>query len=172
MSIKKLSPIFVVSAIALSATSAFGESTQSSNQVISCQVNNGTPITVAHVGGETTPIFHWRSDVLLPQSKDPQQLCNEVSAKLNNYSGSSLGFGSYEQGGLPTICAEETPGECSLVLVTLAAADKPIEQSERVLAGILDPAIAKDKQVSEARGIQSTFYPLSLWDIIGLKFGK
>ncbi|GAB4229964.1 MAG: hypothetical protein Kow0049_11660 [Stanieria sp.] len=174
MSIKNLSPILAVGAIALGATTAFGESTQSSNPAIFCQVNNGTPTTVANVQGETKSIFHWRSEVL-PKSQNAQQLCERVSAKLDNYSSlnnSSLGFGGQDQGGLPTICAEESPGECSLVLFTLAPTDNALDESERVLAGILDPELAKDKQVASARGIQSTFYPVSFWDLLGLKFSK
>jgi hypothetical protein len=179
MSIRNLSPILAAGAIALSATTAFGESTQSPNRSIFCQVNNGTPTTVANVQGETKSIFHWRTEVL-PKSADPQQLCDSVSAKLDDYSThnvSKLGFGGYElsgseRKGLPAVCAEENPGECSLVLFTLPRTDNPLDESERVLVGILDEELVKDKQVSNARGIQSTFYPVSFWDLLGLKFAK
>ncbi|AFZ37218.1 hypothetical protein Sta7437_3722 [Stanieria cyanosphaera PCC 7437] len=170
MSIKNLSPILAAGAIALSAIPAFGESTQSSNRNVFCQVNNGIPTTVANVQGEIKSIFHWRNEVL-PKSANAQQLCNSVSAKLANYS-SLKGFGGHDQGGLPTICAENSPGECSLVLFTLAPTDNAIDESERVLAGILDSGLAKDKQVSNARGIQSTYYPVDFWYLLGLKFNK
>jgi hypothetical protein len=168
MNVKYLSPILAVSAIAIGATSAWSESTVTQEQKIVCESNNGTPTTVAMVQGETKPIFHWRADVL-PASANPQELCQNVSAKLATYPAreNQLYFGSYDQGGLPAICAEATPGKCNLVLFTLAPAENPIEEGNRVLEGILDTDVQQNKQVSNARGLQSISYPVSFWRLIG-----
>lgn len=170
MNLKYLSPILAASAIAVGATSVLSESTVTQEQKIFCESNNGTPTTVAMVQGETKPIFHWRSDAL-PPSANPQELCQNVSTKLENYPAqeNQLSFGSYDQGGLPAICAEATPGKCNLVLFTLAPAENPIEEGNRVLEGILDSNLQKNKQISNARGVQSISYPVTFWQLLGFR---
>ena len=170
MNLKYLSPIFAAGAIAVGATSVLGESTVNQEQKIFCESNNGIPTTVAMVQGETKPIFHWRSDAL-PQSANPQELCQNVSAKLESYptQENQLSFGSHDQGGLPAICAEATPGKCNLVLFTLAPAENPIEEGNRVLEAILDSNLQRDKQISTARGVQSISYPVTFWQLLGFR---
>ncbi|MBE9168132.1 hypothetical protein IQ238_11600 [Pleurocapsales cyanobacterium LEGE 06147] len=170
MNLKYLSPIFAVSAIAVTATSAWSESTVTQEQNVFCESHKGTPTTVAMVQGETKPIFHWRSDAL-PQSANPQELCQNVSAKLATYptQENQLSFGSHDQGGLPAICAEATPGKCDLVLFTLAPAENPIEEGNRVLENILDSSLQRDKQISTARGVQSISYPVTFWQLLGFR---
>lgn len=170
MNFKCLSPIFAVSAIAIGATSAWSESTVTQEQKIFCESNNGTPTTVAMVQGETKPIFHWRADVL-PASANPQELCQNVSTKLAAYPAQEkqLSFGSHDQGGIPAICAEATPGKCNLVLFTLAPAENPIEEGNRVLKGILDSDLEQNKQISNARGVQSISYPVTFWQLLGFR---
>jgi hypothetical protein len=140
---------------------------------IFCQVNNGTPTTIVrNKEGKTQSIFHWRTDAL-PKATNSQQLCNDVSAKLDKYWAEVSSFTSSEIGGLPAVCAGEQ-GECSLVLFTLAKAEEPQEVSADVLAGILDDSLKQNKQepVSSTRGVQSAFYPVSFWQLLGLKFIK
>ena len=177
MNLKSLSPICAGVAIAMGATSAFAESSISSNRIIFCENSHGMLTTMARTDeGKNLPIFHWRAESL-PKSSNPQQLCNSVSTKLDNYvaQGSVLSsFGSYEQVGLPTICAEAQPAQCSLVLFTLAPTDNPINQSNKVLENILDDKFKQEKRVSNVRGIQAFTYSASFLQLFmpKLKFIK
>ena len=169
MSLKSLSPICAGVAIAMGATSAFAESSISSNRIIFCENSHGMLTTMARtVEGENLPIFHWQAESL-PESSNLQQLCNNVSTKLDNYitQGSTISsFGSYEQVGLPTICAESQPAQCSLVLFTLAPTDNPINESNKVLENILDDGFKQEKKVSNVRGIQSIHYRASVFGLL------
>ena len=175
MNLKSLSPICAGVAIAMSATPVFAESSISSNRIIFCEDSHGVLTTMARTAeGKNLPIFHWQSKSL-PKSFNLQQLCNNVSAKLDNYitQGSVLSsFGSYEQLGLPTICAEAESARCSLVLFTLPPTDNPINQSNKVLENILDNQFKQEKQVSNVRGIQSIHYRASVFGLLmrSLKF--
>ena len=177
MNLKSLSPICAGVVIAMGATSALAESSISSNRIIFCENSHGMLTTMARtVEGENLPIFHWQTESL-PKSSNLQQLCNNVSTKLDNYvtQGSVLSsFGSYEQVGLPTICAEAQSAQCSLVLFTLPPTDNPINQSNKVLENILDDKFKQDKQVSNVRGIQSIHYRASVFGLLirGLKLSK
>ncbi len=176
MNLKRLSPICASVALAMSASLAFAESGTASNRSIFCQSVNGVPTTMASVQGKDRPIFHWRSEAL-PQSFNPQQLCDSVSNKLANYAdqGSQApSFIGFDQGGLPAVCATANPEDCSVVLFTLAPAEDPITVSNKVLEGILDSELKQGKQeiVSNTRGVQSFVYPVNFWQLMGLKFIK
>lgn len=169
MSLKSLSPICAGLAIAMGATSALAESSISSNRIIFCENSHGMLTTMARTAeGKNLPIFHWQSESL-PKSSNLKQLCNNVSAKLDNYiaQGSVLSsFGSYEQVGLPTICAEDRSARCSLVLFTLPPTENPINESNKVLENILDNQFKQEKKVSNVRGIQSIHYRASVLGLL------
>ena len=176
MNLKSLSPICAMVALAMGATSALAESSTSANNHIFCaSSDNGTPITMAKtVEGKNMTIFHWRSEVL-PKNLNPQQLCDSVSTKLNNYAvqGERIAsFRSYDQGGLPAVCAEINSGECSSVLFTLAPSEHPIDASNKVLEGILDDKLKQGRKIPSTRGVQAFAYPVSFWELMGLKFLK
>ena len=175
MNFKSLSSICATVALAMGATSAVAESNTSANHLIFCTSSKGTPITMARtVEGKNLTIFHWRSEVL-PKSLNPQQLCDSVSAKLNKYAvqGEQIAaFRSYDQGGLPAVCAEINPGECSSVLFTLAPSEHPIDASNKVLEGILDDQLKQERRVPNTRGVQGFAYPVSFWKLMGFKFLK
>jgi hypothetical protein len=183
MNHKLISPILAVGTILVGASSAFGEPSTTSNQNVFCQVNNGVPTTMAKTNeGKKLAIFHWRNDAL-PESANAQQLCNDVSAKLNNYptQGEQLSFFGAAIDNLPAICAGNQQaaeqGNCNSVLFTLATADNSEiakKVSDNVLAGILDDSLRQGKQMptSSTRGVQSPFYPVNFWTLMGFKFIK
>ena len=168
MNLKSLSPICAGVVLAMGAIPAIAESNISSNRIIFCARSDGALTTMAKtVEGKNLSIFHWRAESL-PKSSNLQQLCNSVSIKLNKYvtQGSTLAsFGSYEQMGIPTVCAEAQPEQCSLVLFTLAPTDNPINQSNQVLEAILDDKFKQGKQVSHVRGLQAFTYNASFFQL-------
>ncbi len=163
------SPVVAAVAIALGATSALGESTPTQEKTIFCETSSGTPTTMAKTAeGGSLPIFHWRTDAL-PEYLNSEQLCQDVSDKLQTYSsegGRVSSFKTHEQAGLPAVCAEETAGNCSLVLFTLEPSDNLVE-SNRILDSILDSNLKQDKFYSTERGVQSHGYKVKLWSLLG-----
>ena len=179
MKTKYISACLATGLLALGASSSWAESSSVSKPNFSCQVNEGIPTTVAHKssGESVLPVFHWKTEAL-PTSMDAQQLCDRVSAKLEDYSTqdydlSNVGFSSAEQAGLPAICATgKDNGDCSLVLFTLAPADNPVNRANEVLTAILDKSLQTNKLVSSDRGVQSFSYQVNFWDMLGLKLIK
>ena len=184
MKTKYLSALLVTGAIALGTSPAMADSSDAPQLNFSCQVTEGIPTTVAQPVGseEKLPIFHWNDEALsLKSSSSPQQLCNSVSAKLEDYSAqgydlSQISFIGTEQAGLPVICANTAGGpECSKVLLTLGAAEQPAIVANDVVTAILDPSLQQDKEVYKDRGVQSTSYQVNFWQLLGLNtkfFGK
>lgn len=172
MNLKSLSPICAGLALAMGLTSTFAKSSIAADQTIVCENSNGLLTTMAKVEGENLPIFHWRSENL-PKDSNLQQICHSVSTKLNNYlaQGSVLSsFGSYDQLGLPAICAEAQPDQCSLVLLTLAPTPDPINQSNRLLDNILDEQLKQEKRISSNRGVQYFGYNITGTTFLKLLF--
>ncbi len=163
------SPIVAAIAIALGTTSALGEPLPTQEKTIFCETSSKTPTTMAKTAeGASLPIFHWRTEAL-PEYLNSEQLCQNVSDKLQTYSsegGRVSSFKTHEQAGLPVICAEATIGNCSLVLFTLAPSDNLLE-SNRVLDSILDSNLKQDKFNSAERGVQSHGYKVNLWTLLG-----
>lgn len=176
MKTKYISACLATGLLSLGASSSWAESSSVAKLNFSCQNNQGIPTTVAQKSGSETvvPVFHWKNEAL-PTSMDAKQLCDRVSAKLEDYSAqdydlSTLGFSSAEQAGLPAICATgKDNGDCSLVLFTLAPTDNPVNSANEVLDAILDRSLQSNKHVSSDRGVQSISYQVNLWDILGLK---
>lgn len=169
MKIKYLSPILASIAIALTVNPAFTTSTNSPNETIYCQSNSEVPTTIAkRANGEDLTIFHWRNEVL-PEYLNPLQLCEEVSAQLQDYANKGYqlsSFQTHDMKGLPIICAEEIPGECSRVLFTLYATNNQ-QESNLLLGQILDEGVKGEQIISIERGVQFYGYKVSFWSLLG-----
>lgn len=177
MEIKHLSPLPLLTAIAviLGITSANGESTLSSEKTFVCQANGDTPITFAKTSnGEMQPLFYWKSEAL-PADTNPERFCHTVSQQLENYFAledefSSIGFKGTNLENLPTICLTEKDQECQLVLLTLPPVERPVEAANLVLDSILAPQLQGSKITTRHRGVQSHYYQVDIWSLLGLKF--
>ncbi len=175
MKIKHLSVLLASGFLTLGASPTMAESSESNELSFSCQVNQGIPTTMAQQtdGKTSVPVFHWKNDVL-PSSANAEQLCNSVSAKLEDYSAqgydlSSLSFGASEEAGLPAICANTSESRgCSKVLFTLAPAEKPEIVADEVLTAILDKNLQQKPVKFNDRGVQSTSYQVNLLSLLGL----
>jgi hypothetical protein len=172
MTIKQMSALLASSALVLGTAPAFAESSQSTNLSFACQTG-AVPTTVAQTadGSISKPVFHWKSDVLSPAA-DAEQLCNQVAAKLQEYSAQgynldTIRFNGLDQGGLPAICVAGQPEECDKLLFTLSPSERPVEEADRVLAGILDKSLQKETPQSRDRGIMSTSYQVDFWSLLG-----
>jgi len=170
MKIKYFSSLFASIAIACALTPAFATSTNETSQTISCQVNGETPTTIAkRTDGKELTIFHWRNDVL-PDNLDPHDLCEDVSAKLQNYAvgGHQLSlFKTYDMENIPLICAyEDATGDCSLVLFSLNATNSQRE-GNMILREILDDSLKGEETISVQRGVQFYGYKVSFWNLLG-----
>lgn len=184
MKTKYLSALIVTGAISLGSSPAMADSVDAPQVNFSCEVTEGVPTTVAQRVGseEKLPIFHWKDEALsFKPSSSPQQLCDSVSSKLENYSAegydlSTLSFIGTEEGGVPMICASTVGGpNCSKVLLTLGRAEQAEIVADDVVKAILDESLQKEREVYQDRGVQSTSYQVSLWQMLGLNtkiFGK
>ncbi len=178
MKSKYLSPLLTIIAISLGIFSvkAIVEKipTVASEAVFSCQSNEGSVNTVAKTNdGLWQPIFYWNNDPEITFS-NPQQLCNSVSQKLNNYLAegndlSSVTFKAQEQMGLPAICVAEQYQQCSLLLFTLKPSSKPYDYANRALASILNQDLQETPIKSQTRGVQSIAYEVNFWQLLGWK---
>ena len=178
MKTKRLSAILAVGTMTV-ATSTVANSAETPQLNFTCEVSQGVPTTVAQYAGDDTKlsIFHWKEEVVASKSSSsPQQLCNMVSEKLENYSAqgydlSKLSFVGTAQGGLPVICAN-TAGvpECSKVLLTLAPAEQADIVADEVVSGIIDKDLPHQKEIvgSNDRGVQSFAYQVDFWSLLGL----
>ncbi len=164
-----LSPILASIAIAVTTAPVLTASINDSNQNIFCQTESGIPTTMAkRADGEEFTIFHWRNEVL-PEYLNPQQLCQEVSQKLQTYAteGNQLSsFKTYDLDGIPLICAEEIAGNCSLVLFTLNASSSQGD-SNMILRQILDESLKGEEIISTERGVQFYGYKVNFWTLLG-----
>lgn len=145
----------------------------------SCQVTEGVPTTVA-MNTETDaqlPIFHWKKEALETKSNDsPEELCNMVADKLENYSAqgydlSQINFvGTVVQDELPAICANAAESGCGKVLLTLSPNKDvaPATVASDVVGLILDKNLNPQKTESRERGVQSISYRVDFWSLLGL----
>lgn len=171
---KYISSLLTAAALAVSIILIGGETSVASKLDFSCQSNEGSLTTVAtNNDGARQPIFHWKTEGATTLA-NPQQLCDSVSQKLNNYLAegeglSSLIFEPQEHMGLPAICVAEKYKECSLLLFTLEPSPKPDEFASTTLASILDQDLQTTPIQSQDRGIQSTAYHVDFWQLLGWK---
>jgi hypothetical protein len=172
-----LIPLLTAIAIVLGTTPAGGESPLSSEKTFVCQTEADTPVTLAKTSnGEMQPIFHWNS-AALPDNTNGEQLCQNVSQQLDNYFAaendfSFIGFKGTSLENLPTVCLTGQNNECQLVLFTLSPSEKPLEAANLVLDSILDPELQGNKIAYRDRGVQSYYYQVNFWSLLGLKFVK
>ena len=184
MNTKYLSALLAIVPIALGASSAMADSSDTPQFNFSCQMSEGIPTTVAQLSSEVQlPIFHRKQDALNNRSSStPQQLCDSVTAKLKEYSDqgydlSQISFVGTHTEQMPLVCANtsRTTG-CNKVLFTLGATEKPEITADEVVAAILDPRLQQNKLVKRDRGVQSTSYQVNFWQLLGLGpnkfFGK
>ena len=145
---------------------------QSSETTFFCQADEGIPTTIAKTqNGNLQPIFYWKSEAL-PEGTNPQQLCNNASQQLENYLASendlsSVSFKSTKLDKIPVICATGKSNECNLVLLTLPPADNPVEAANVVLDSVLEPQLQAKRFISNERGVQSIYYKINLWQLLG-----
>ncbi|MBE9044367.1 hypothetical protein IQ255_08115 [Pleurocapsales cyanobacterium LEGE 10410] len=186
MKTKHLSALLVTGTMAALASPVMADSADVPELNFSCQITEGIPTTVAQPAGSEVrqPIFHWRDDAIAYlSSSTPQQMCDGVAAKLEEYSNqgydlSKINFIGTEQAGLPVICANTAGSpECSKVLLTLTPIEQAANVADRVVSEILDESLKQQKQVvaSNKRGVQSTSYQVDFWSLLGLNlkfFGK
>ena len=171
---KYLSSLLTTAALALGMTLVGGVPTVASDPVFSCQLNEGSLTTVATTNdGARQPVFHWNQDQVTTLA-NPQQLCDSVSQKLNNYLAdgndlSSVTFKAQEQMGLPAVCIAEQDNQCSLLLFTLEPSSRPRIFANNTLASILDPNLQTNPIKSQDRGVQSTAYKVNFWQLLGWK---
>lgn len=169
MNIKHLSAILASGALVVAATPAFAESSQSPELSFACQTGE-VPTTVAQTADGNRPVFNWKSEEL--SGADVEQLCNQVAAKLQEYSAqgynlSTISFNGLDQGGLPAICVAGQPQECDKLLFTLSPTERPADEAERVLTAILDKSLQGERVQSRDRGIMSTSYQVDFWSLLG-----
>lgn len=171
MNIKQLSSLTAIGAIAFgSATPALSQSNAASKITFSCEINNGVPTTVLQAEDTQKVIFNWQSE-RFASSNNPVDLCNDVSAKLNDYSAqksdlSVLTFKGFDQGGLPAICATDDLAACEMKLFTLSKAEQPVTIADQILKDILAKDLQATRIVSNDRGLQSVSHSIDIWELI------
>ncbi len=173
MSFKYLSSLLATSVLAVTAVPAWAEAELSLDLSFSCQVQNEVPVTLVQAQGNQQPIFHWNNNNL-PESIDSELACNEVAQRLDyhaarGYDMTNLSFIGSQQGGLPAICATQDSRDCSILLLTLAPTEKPQESARLLLSSIIDKDLSANKIELNDRGLQSTVYPVSIFQLI---FGR
>jgi len=169
MKMKFWSPVLAGAVIALSAASALGQSPSPSVKV-TCETSNGIPTTMLTGSeGRNQAFFHWRASAL--PNMDPQQLCEDVSKKLQSYynQSSKNPLIHVNVQGIPKVCLDKDSPSCSQVLFTL---DRSLSQtkSQEILDSILDPKVRQDAPPPDPdgveRGDQPRVYRVRLWEIL------
>ena len=164
---------FATSAIALGTSSAYSEALGSSEKTFFCQADATMPTTLAKtIDGENVTIFNWDSNVLSTNT-NLQELCENVSEKLDNYlaSENDLSVGNLStthMDNIPAICLSDVENSCDLVLFTLEPKTEAIAAANLVLDSILNPQLKEKKVASNKRCIQPKTYNVSLWTLLGL----
>ncbi|MDJ0591336.1 MAG: COP23 domain-containing protein [Pleurocapsa sp. MO_226.B13] len=182
MNAKYLSAVLLTGAISLGASPTMADSSDAPQLNFSCQMSEGIPTTVARPVGsqQALPVFHWKQDALKHKSSStPQELCESVTARLEDYSAqgydlSKISFVGTQTQQLPAICATRGLNrDCRKLLFTLSPTEesRPEIVADQVVTAILDPRLQSNKIVFRDRGIQSTSYQVNLLDLLGLNFG-
>lgn len=167
MKMKLWSPVLAGAVIIMSAASAIGQS-QSPGIKFTCETRNGIPTTMATASqAKSQAVFHWRADPWF-HNRSPEQLCQEVSKKLQSYydgGGQGSSFNVHETAiNRQAICVESSNGNsCSRTLFTLAS-NYDREESEKVLDRILDSKLKTAS--SQERGDHRRINRVSLWALL------
>ena len=171
MKTEYLSPLLTTTALALGMNLALGVPTIASKPVCACQSKGRELTTVAQTDdGKGLSVFHWNREAL-PNLDNPQQLCDSVSQKLNNYFAdgndlSSVTFEAQVRMGLPAICVAEQNEHCAQLLFTLEPSTRPELAANNALVSILDKDLQTSPIKSASRGYQSTAYKVNLWQLL------
>ncbi len=166
--------LFAIATTVMATTPVFSQSYEDSKISFSCESEAGIPTTVVKTeNGNKQPIFYWKSEAL-PTEANPEQLCESVSQQLENNlvsdsDLSAMGFKSTKLEEIPVICATDDNNNCNLVLFTLPPTENPIEAANFILASILEPQLQSNKFISSDRGVQSIYYKVNLWQLLGLQ---
>lgn len=180
MNVKHLSAFIVTGSIALAATPAIADSSDTPQFNFSCKVSEGVPTTFAQpVGSDIAkPVFHWKQEALeYKSSSTPQELCSNVTAKLEEYSATGYDLsqisiiGTKAVDNMPAICATSGQSkDCSKLLFTLSPTINPSPEAvaAHVVTAILNPQLQNEKTVYNDRGVQSTSYQVNFWQLLGL----
>ncbi|MGK7901476.1 MAG: COP23 domain-containing protein [Hormoscilla sp.] len=173
MKMKLWSPVLAGAVIIMSAASAIGQS-QSPGIKFTCEMRNGIPTTMATDSqAKSQAVFHWQADPWF-HNQSPEQLCQEVSKKLQSYydgGGQGSSFNVHKMPGInrPAICVEvevESNSEetsCSRRLFTLAS-NYSQEESEKVLDSILDSKLKT--AFSQERGDHRRIGRVPFWTML------
>ena len=156
----KTKSIFTSVMLALAASAVFCESSTASSEPFTCKTRNGIPTTVARrPDGTEQSIFNWQSQHF--GSMNPQQLCNDVTQKLNvNAGGQGYGLATHNLAGTPALCLEKKAGTCTQALFATESVNNPnapFLQINMILEDILDSKF-KPLGVSPVRGYESARY--------------
>ncbi len=172
----KLLALFTTTAMFL-ATPAIANPPDHPQLNFSCQVTEGVPTTIAQfVGSEVQlPIFHWKPEVLTMNLPDtPEQLCNLVAKKLEDYSAqgydlSRINFIGTQQNNLPILCANVGGSNCSKVLLTLRPVEQPALVADNLVNTILDENLRLKKSEYRSTEVQSISYQVDFWSLLESK---
>lgn len=178
MKIKSIPVLLAAGAMAI-ASSTVAKAADAPELSFSCQVREGVPTTIAQSvdGSAETPIFHWKAEALANRtSNSPEELCNNVSQKLADYSVdrdlSNINIVGTAQGGLPVVCANAAGENCSKVLFTLNKPENTSNKPDIVAGDVVDSILAQnlqpEKKEFSTRGVQSISYNV---DLLTLLFG-
>ena len=180
MKAKYLLPLSIFTAVTLGAILASGKSTVASESIFNCQLDRSMATTIAKtINGKEKAVFHWNNLESETTQTNLKQLCNSVTQKLNNYlsNGNDLSsltfkasavFDDDESNILPAVCIAGEEESCKLLLFTLKPSEKPGVDANNALTSILDKNLQASPVESPTRGIQSTAYEVTFWDLFRL----
>lgn len=140
---KSLISLLTSTVVTLAIFPALAKSETPSNITFACEDNQGIPVTVAKNNkGTTQAIFHWKQ-VALPNQTIPQETCNLVTEKLNDYVNQSddlseLWIQPGDIAHVPVICVERQPQNCEVVIFSFAPSSVPTSIAHNTLEQILD----------------------------------
>lgn len=166
----------------LTITSISHQAVTASEPIFFCESesNQDIPTTIAkNQTGQTKPIFYWNLNEV-NTSAQPQQLCNSVTQKLNDYhqAGNDLSSLNFKAATvlddeslttLPAICVAEAENSCKVALFTLSPSENPQITASQALDSILAQELQISPLGSQTRGLQSTSYEVDFWQLFGGK---
>lgn len=167
---------FITATLTLTAISQ--QQVKASEPIFFCKSNQDIPKTIAkNKDGQAKPIFHWNLNELNTSAK-PQQLCNSVTQKLNDYhqAGNDLSSLIFKAATvlddeslttLPAVCATEAENPCKVPLFTLSPSENPQIAASQALDSILVQELQTSRLGAQTRGLQSTSYEVDFWQLLG-----
>ena len=149
-------PVLIVSTVLL--TTVITQSTKAEDTSFFCGTSNGNLATIARTNNIEIPIVFWDSPDLVKSNDSPQELCNQVSEKLQNYySRGELNYittGSDCPGGIDScqifVCVAQTEEEgCrGRLLFAIQLADS-YDTPQKALQRILRTRVPYERGIDE-----------------------